>query len=149
MQADRKELILKHATQARVRYADTDKMGVMSNVRYLEYFEVGRSEMMRHFGLPYRNLENLGYLLPVVEAKIEFISPAFYDDLLSIEATYLREIKPTIRFEYNIYVDNTTVAKGYTLHCFLDEKTRKPVKPPKEFWDSLQEIEERINAANE
>lgn len=145
MKEEFKELILRHVTQIRVRYADTDKMGVVNNVKYLEYFEVGRSELMRHYGMPYSNLEKLGYLLPVVSANIEYKNSAFYDELISIEAIYRRERKPVIQFEYNIFKDNTTIAKGYTIHCFLDENTRKPVKPPKEFWQGLSEIEKMLN----
>ncbi len=144
MSNDNKELVLNHISEIRVRYADTDKMGVVNNVKYLEYFEVGRSELMRHFGLPYKTLEKLGYLLPVIEAKIEYKNSAFYDDLVSIEAVYKRERKPVMTFEYNIFIDDTTIAKGYTKHCFLDEETRKPVKPPKEFWEGLQNIENRL-----
>jgi acyl-CoA thioester hydrolase len=128
---------LNSSTRIRVRYAETDKMGFVYNGMYLTYFEVGRTEMMRKVGLPYSELEKLGYQLPLVSAHIDFKSPAFYDDLLEIVAELKFERKATMRINYNILRDNTTIAIGYTVHSFINAVTKKPVKPPKVFIEAL------------
>ena len=127
----------KNITKIRVKYADTDKMGVVNNGRYLEYFEAGRTELMREYGLPYTEFEKAGFLLPVVEAFASFKSPANYDDILEVEASLKFSYEPFLRFEYNIFRGNTTIAIGYTIHSFLNSETRRPVKPPKVFLDAL------------
>ena len=128
-----------HITKIRVRYADTDKMGIVYNAMYFVYFEVGRTEMMRQYALPYTEFEKAGYILPVIETYSKFKSPAFYDDILEIESTLKFEYKPFIRFDYNIFRGNTTIAIGYTVHSFLNAETQKPVKPPEIFVKALAE----------
>ena len=127
-----------NTTKIRVRYAETDKMGFVYNSNYLVYFEVARVEMMRACGLPYVDFENEGYMLPLVESYVNYLSPSFFDDELSVEAKLIFELKATMKIEYNIYRDNTTIAKGFTVHSFFSSKTRKPVRPPKVFIDSLK-----------
>ena len=78
--------MIKHSTQIRVRYADTDQMKVVYHGKFLEYFEVGRTALIRSLGLPYAELESRGILLPVIEAYAKYRKPARYDDLLSVEA---------------------------------------------------------------
>lgn len=124
-----------HCTQIRVRYADTDKMGIVNNGKYFTYFEVGRTELMRHFGMPYTEFEKAGYLLPLIETKAIYKSPAFYDDLLDIHTTLKLRYSPIIQFDYKIMRGNTTIALGYTLHSFIDNEKRLPIKPPKMFYD--------------
>lgn len=128
---------LKYTSQIRVRYAETDAMAVVNNVDYLVYFEVGRTELMRHYGLPYTVVEKNGFLLPLIEARVFYKNPAHYDDLLNIETSLKPEYKPIIKFEYNIFRDNSTIANGYTVHSFLNSETRRPVKPPKIFIDTV------------
>ncbi len=129
---------LKHISKVKVRYAETDKMGFVYNGIYLTYFEVGRTELMRSIGLPYSEFEKIGYQLPLVAAHIDFKSPAYYDDNLEIEATLSFELKPTMKIHYNIFRDNTTIAEGYTVHSFINAETKKPVKPPAVFIESLK-----------
>ena len=78
--------MLINRTEIRVRYADTDQMQFAYNGKYLEYFEVGRTEMLREIGLPYNVLEKKGYQLPVLEAHIKYHRPAFYDDIIIIKS---------------------------------------------------------------
>lgn len=130
-------LHIESTTEIRVRYAETDAMGFVYNGEYLAYFEVARCELMRQAGLPYSEFEKMGYYLPLVESHVEYKSPAYYDDLLHLQATMDFEMKPTIRINYNIFRDNTTIAKGYTVHSFLSVATKKPVKPPKAFIDAV------------
>ena len=74
------------------------KMGFVYNGVYLTYFEVGRTELMRAFALPYTEFEKNGYFLPLIESNVKYIAPAFYDDLLDIVAFLKTEYKPTVRF---------------------------------------------------
>jgi acyl-CoA thioester hydrolase len=113
----------------RVLYAHTDKMGIVSNTRYLEYFEIGRVELLRKLGYPYKEMEDDNIALPVIEVFCKYISPAYYDELITITA-YLKE-KPTVRIkiEYELFVKNKLIASGYTIHSFLNIKTFKPVRP--------------------
>ena len=133
------DIEIRHITEVRVRYADTDKMGFVYNGNYLAYFETGRTETMRAFGLPYTVFEEHGIFLPVVEAHIRYRSPGFYDDVLKIETVMQPERKPTVKFKYNIFRADTTIAEGYTVHSFMNAETGKPVRPPKFFWDKLEQ----------
>jgi acyl-CoA thioester hydrolase len=132
--------MIKHTTQVRVRYAETDKMGFVYNGNYLTYFEVGRVELMRHFNLSYADLENCGYYLPLVDSYVKYVKSAFYDDLLDIEATLDWDTKPILRFNYRIIRNGELVAEGYTTHCFLNKETMKPVKPPQIFIDAINKL---------
>ena len=124
--------MLINKTEIRVRYADTDQMHFVYNGKYLEYFEVGRTEMLREIGLAYSVIENKGYQLPVLETFVKFISPAFYDDILTVES-FMKECPSfKIRIDYKIYrkINNSLVAEGYTEHVFIKEQTRKPSRLP-------------------
>ncbi|MBS1538510.1 MAG: acyl-CoA thioesterase [Bacteroidetes bacterium] len=133
---------ISHTSTVRVRYADTDKMGVVYNGNYLTYFEIGRTELLRAIKLPYSELEKSGCLLPVSEAKIKYKTPAVYDDILEITATfeYLAN-SATITIEYNITRGTDCIAEGYTIHPFLNAMTRRPMRPPKIFIDTFERPE--------
>ena len=129
---------IEYTTDIRVRYADTDKMGFVYNGKYLEYFEVGRAELMRSFGMAYTAFEKEGFFLPLIESHVNYKSPAYYDDLLQVQTTYYPEIKATIEFNYKIYSNNILVATGYTVHSFLNGKTKRPTRPPTFFIEALK-----------
>ncbi len=139
---------LKSISQIRVRYAETDKMGFAYNGNYLTYFEIGRTDLMRAEGIRYRDLEDAGYQLPVLEASVKYLNSAFYDDLLSIESELCYDRGATLKFEYNIFRDDTIIAKGFTLHMFIKVENKMPVKPPKVFLDALEKISLQANAGN-
>ncbi len=125
-------------TNIRVRYADTDKMGVVYNSVYLVYFEVGRTELMRANNLPYTEFEKAGYHLPLIEAKVIFRKAAFYDDLLIINAKLDTEkITAKLQFDYIILRDSDLIAEGYTIHSFMNSSTKRAVKPPEIFLKAL------------
>lgn len=125
---------IRHTTMVRVRYADTDKMGVVYNGNYLMYFEIGRTELLRSIGLPYVDLEREGYLLPVREAHVEYKAPARYDDLLSIETSYTHDAtSAVITLSYRIVREDTEIAVGYTRHGFVHAQTWRPTRPPQSF----------------
>ncbi len=131
---------LKNLVDVRVRYADTDKMGYLYNGNYFAYFEVGRTELMRNYGMSYRDLEDSGYILPLIDTYAKYLKPAFYDDLLTVEAILNYEKGPIIKFEYNIFRDNTIITNGFTTHIFVKKDTRIPVKPPKVFNDIIERM---------
>jgi acyl-CoA thioester hydrolase len=131
--------MLINKTTIRVRYADTDKMQFVYNGKYFEYFEVGRTELLRTIGLPYREIEARGYQLPLLEAGIKFKNAGRYDDLLEIESV-LKEIpKPVIHIDYIIRRNGTNevVAEGFTDHVFIKVDTKKAVRPPQFYLDVI------------
>ncbi|MCO6465542.1 MAG: acyl-CoA thioesterase [Bradyrhizobiaceae bacterium] len=127
-----------HHTHVRVRYADTDKMGIVYNGTYLQYFEIGRTELLRGIGLPYTELEAAGILLPVLEAHVVYQRPARYDDVLDIEAQYSPEASASIRITYTIRCNDVVLATGFTRHSFVSATTWRPMRPPTLFTNAIE-----------
>src|SRR5690606_20744053 len=128
----------------RVRYAETDKIGVVYHANYATYCEVARVEFFRSLGLPYKELEENGIMLPVVELQIKYSKPAHYDELLSIE-TLLTEIPSgaKIRFEYKIYNEKRElISTAYSVLAFVEISSRRPVKCPEYMVEKLRKIEQ-------
>jgi len=132
--------MLKKTTQLRVRYADTDKMQFVYNGKYLEYFEVGRTELLRSIGLPYNEMEKLGCQLPLIEAGVKYKTAARYDDLLNIIAVIKKKQSAKIHIDYEITrdCDNELIATGFTLHLFMNGKTQKAMRPPKYYLEKIE-----------
>lgn len=132
--------MLTHTTELRVRYADTDKMQFAYNGKYLEYFEVGRTELLRSTGLAYADVEKHGYQLPLIEAGIKYKQPALYDDLLEIIATVKELYSPKVHIEYVIRRKGTEdiIAEGFTTHMFIRTETKKAVRPPQIYIEALK-----------
>lgn len=127
-------------TSLRVRYADTDRMGFVYYANYLIYFEVGRTEFIRQLWKPYSELEADGYILPVLNAGVEYLNSARYDDLLTIKTTLKEYTQVKLYFEYEIYRDDLTlIAKGFTKHCFADPNG-KPRRMQKEMWEFFESL---------
>ena len=131
---------LKHTTTIRVRYADTDKMEFVYNGKYLEYFEVGRTEFLRHIGLPYSEVEKEGYQLPLIEANLKYKKPAVYDDLLDIEAEVSNPNSAKVHITYKITHHETgeLICEGFTSHMFIHADSKKPTRPPKIYVEKLK-----------
>lgn len=126
--------------QLRVRYSETDQMGTFYNSRALEWFECGRSELMRNkLGMSYAALEAKGVFLPLVEAHLEFQGGARYDDLLNITSAVELSGRARLRFEVQIAQSDSgkPVVRGYTVHAFVDTD-RKPIRPPAWFVELLE-----------
>ncbi|SEG54883.1 acyl-CoA thioesterase [Sphingobacterium lactis] len=124
--------------QVRVRYAETDNMGYVYYGNYAAFYEVARTEMLRSTGISYRELEDMGVMLPVTDLNCKFIKAAKYDDLITIN-TYIRE-KPGIRikFEYELFNEaGELLNTGYTQLVFVDMKRNRPCKPPQVFMDKM------------
>ena len=125
-----------HSTQIRVRYSETDQMGFVYYGHYFTYFEVARVESLRALGYSYRELEDAGYLLPVLENHIRYIQPAKYDDLLTVKATIPEPPSVRLNFDYEIYnQEEKLITRAETLLVFLSQETNGPVRPPQFFTD--------------
>ncbi len=122
---------LSHSTSYRVIYGDTDTMGVVYHANYLRWFEIGRTELFRHLGLPYREIEARGLMLPVSEVKCKYLTPARYDDVIVIEATLNTGFRAGMQFDYTITSQDGAVihTTGYTRHAFVNGHG-KVVRPP-------------------
>lgn len=124
----------KHETQLRVRYGETDQMGYCYYGNYAQYFEVGRVETLRHFGCSYRDLENDGYMLPVSEYSVNYLRPALYDDLLTIETTITEVKGAKIIFDYRILNEKgECISTATTVLVFVRKETMRPTAPPDHF----------------
>ena len=126
-----------HRHLCRVLYGDTDAGGVVYYANYLRFCEAGRTELMREHVHSYRALEELGYILPVVDCRVRYKASARYDDLLMVESS-LVELKPvSCRFHYRISAeDGGTLALAYTLHASVD-RSGKLTRLPRETLDAL------------
>ncbi len=131
--------IISSITEIRVRYADVDQMKFVYYGKYFEYFEQGRSDLLRSIGMPYPEIEAMGFFLPVLEAKANYHIPAHYDDLLYIK-TILKEVPISkIVIEYEVRNSNSEKisATGVTTHCFINSQTGKPTRPPEKFLEKI------------
>lgn len=109
----------------RVRYGETDKMGVVYYANYIAWFEIGRSALLMEAGYPYRALEKDGCILPVVETYCKYRSPAYYDDRLTIETWITRLTKRDITFWYQIKRDKRLIAEGFTRHIPVNPEGKR------------------------
>ena len=139
--ADKSPLVVQHTF--RVRYIETDAMGIVHHSSYLAWMEMGRTEFMRHFGFTYRQLELTGVLLPVLEVKVRYYTPAYYDDELVI-STWVEELSRTrLLLSYRIErpADGKLLTEGTTLHTFIG-KDGRPIRIThhKEAWERLQSM---------
>lgn len=121
-----------HRTTYRVIYGDTDQMGMAYHANYLRWFEMGRTELLRHMGVAYRDMEERGVLLPVSEAYCKYLASARYDDMLAIETTLDPSVRAGMKFDYVIYrdADRKSLVKGYTKHA-CTTREGKVIRPPK------------------
>ncbi len=121
-------------TGYRVIYGDTDAGGVVYNANYLRFFEIGRSEMMRAWAMPYREIEEQGFILPVTETYLRYKAPARYDDLLTIAVSLGELKKVSCRFHYritrSINAKEQLLVKGFTNHACVDRQGRLTPLPP-------------------
>jgi acyl-CoA thioester hydrolase len=123
-----------YETKLRVRYAETDQMGVVYHSNYIVWFEVGRVEMLRQLGFTYREMEKRdGTHIAVVEARCRFKAPALYDDLIVIR-TCLRNVRDSLlHFGYEVVreSDGTLLAEGETVHLVVDADFKRMPLPEK------------------
>lgn len=135
----------------RVLYGDTDQMGQAYYGNYLRWFEAGRNEWFRQRGMTYRELEEQGYYLPVIEAYCRYLRPAYYDDVLCIDTSASLPSAARLKFTYRIYREKVEgeekekIAEGYTVHAFLNS-SKRPTRPPTFLLDIVSKDREGENS---
>lgn len=131
--------MIQHSIPIVVRYAETDMMGIVYHGSYLPWFEIGRTALLKEHGISYRQLEDAGYRLPVLEVGVKYLRPAFYDDELTIVTTLAD--KPLLRIDltYEVRRGEELLATARTAHAFIDREGR-PVRPPAVFTQRMQTL---------
>ena len=132
-----------HEVQVRVRYSETDQMGVVYHGNYLPYFEIGRVEWLRDKGVSYKWMEENGIGLPIVSLTLNYKKPARYDDLLTVRTTFKSQTSVKIEFDCEIANDKGDLLTTMQIMLvFVDFKTGRPVTPP----EYLKSIFEKVKA---
>lgn len=123
----------------RVRYGETDQMGYCYYGNYAQFYEVGRVEALRNLGFSYRSLEESGIMLPVLEFKIKYHKPAFYDDLLKVKTTVHEINGARMLFTYEMFNEkNELLNSGETTLVFISKETNRPCAAPGELVERLK-----------
>jgi acyl-CoA thioester hydrolase len=124
--------------QIRVRYGETDQMGVVHHGNYALYLEMGRIEWLRKLGISYKSMEENGVMLPVVSLSINYKKSAVYDDVINVK-TQLKNV-PTARIEFEYEITNEkgdVLTTAHTTLVFIDMKTNRPIKAPQYILDAI------------
>jgi acyl-CoA thioester hydrolase len=117
-------------TQIRVRYAETDRMGLLHHANYLVYFEQARTDLLRGIGVTYREMEDQGFFLVVAKAEIKFRSPAHYDDVLTIRTTVVKTSPVRLEHKYEVFgPSGKLVAEGLTTLACVDRDGKLQAMP--------------------
>ena len=114
----------------RVRYAETDRMGLLHHANYLVYFEQARTELLRSLGVAYRDLEDQGYLLVLTRVEVRYRRPAYYDDLLTVRTTVARATSVKVVHRYEVWRGGELLAEGETTLACVDREGRVQRLPP-------------------
>ena len=127
------------STSLRVRYGETDQMGYCYYGNYDQYFEVGRVEALRSFGMSYKAMEESGVMLPVSEFNVRYFAPAYYDDLLFITTKIVMLKGPRLFFEYEIKnEEGKVISIATTTLVFVSKDTMRPISPPQDFLELME-----------
>ena len=127
--------------EVRVRYAETDQMGMVYHGNYAQYFEMGRVEWLRNTGISYKSMEESGIMLPVVSLSMNYKKPARYDDVLTVKTFLKSQTSVKIEFDYEIYnQNNELLTTGNSVLVFVDIKSGRPTLPPDYVIDKLKNI---------
>jgi len=118
-----------HETQVRVRYAETDRMGLLHHANYFVYFEMARTEMLRAKGVAYRDVEDSGALLVIIDIGCKFKRPAYYDDLLTIRTTVERVTHVKIVHRYEVFRGQELLAEGHSTLACVDREGKPRALP--------------------
>ena len=127
-------------TQLRVRYAETDQMGVVYHSNYFPYFETARAESIRQLGFTYADMEKIGIIMPVIEVQCRYLRPALYDDLLTIKVI-LKELPVHHKIEFHHEVINEKgeiLSSAKIIFYFIESKTMKRTTMPEQLLQKLQ-----------
>tara|TARA_B100000953_G_scaffold262214_1_gene228352 strand:- start:648 stop:1067 length:420 start_codon:yes stop_codon:yes gene_type:complete len=127
-----------HETSVKVRYAETDQMGVVHHSIYPQYLEISRLNWLDTLGISYKSMEEEGIMLPVFELNLKYHKPVTFDEKIRIETRLREEPNVKIIFDYSLYNEQgNLVTTGYTVLVFMDAKTRKPVRCPNYMLEAL------------
>ena len=120
-----------HFTYVKVRYGETDQMGVVHHGNYAQYLEIARIDWLSGLGISYKHMEKEGMMLPVYELKMKFLKPATFDDVLEIRTSLVEKPGVRIRFSYEIRNrSQELLTEAETTLIFMDSKKRTPVRCP-------------------
>jgi acyl-CoA thioester hydrolase len=123
----------------RVRYGETDQMGVVYHGNYPQYLEMGRVEWLRTLGISYKEMEENGIILPVISLQLNYKKPAIYDDLLTVRTILRKRPLVRIEFDYEIYNEKKELlAEANTVLAFMDSKNNKPIRCPEYILERLK-----------
>lgn len=115
----------------RVRYAETDQMGVVYHGNYAQYFEIGRVEWLRNLGVSYKQMEEMGVMLPVVSLMMQYKKSAKYDELITVRTIFKKMTSVKIEFDYELYNEQLElITIGNSVLVFVDIKTGRPTAAP-------------------
>jgi len=132
-----------HQIEVRVRYSETDQMGVVYHGNYIPYFEIGRVEWLRNKGVSYKTMEENGIALPIVSMTLNYKKPARYDELLTVKTKFKSQTSVKIEFDCEIWNEqNELLTTAYFILVFVDVKIGKPIAPPEYIKTLLKELEE-------
>jgi acyl-CoA thioester hydrolase len=118
------------STTLRVRFGETDAMGVANNAAYLQYFEIGRIEYLRSAGHSYAEVHDGGMDMVVAEAAIQYLRPLRFDDVFVVECQISQLSRASFTFSYRLLRDEQPVATGFTRHACVDRATMRPTRLP-------------------
>jgi len=125
----------------RVRYAETDQMGVVYHGNYAQYLEMGRVEWLRQFGISYKSMEENGTMLPVISLQINYRKPAIYDDLITVRTILKKRPAVKIEFDFEIYNENGDIlANANVKLAFIDMKRNRPIRCPEYLLKKIDSI---------
>ena len=128
--------MLTYEVKIRVRYKETDAMGVVHHSNYVNYYEVARTEMLRELGTTYKDLEASGVMLPIHEVKMNYYTPAYYDDLLTVKLTMKQMPGVRMSFDHEIFNEQgVLINTGQVVLVFMNAETRKACRAPKKVMD--------------
>ncbi|CAA0224098.1 thioesterase family protein [Tenacibaculum maritimum] len=130
--------MLSHIFSFRVRYAETDQMGVVYHGNYAQFFDIGRTEWLRYLGVTYKDMEKNGIMLPVISLSSNFKKSAYYDDLLIIK-TILKKL-PSVKIEFDYEITNQhqeIITTGSTVLAFMDASKKRPIRCPQSILNKI------------
>jgi len=131
-----------HQIEVRVRYSETDQMGVVYHGNYIPYFEIGRVEWLRNKGVSYKSLEDSGIALPIVSMTLNYKKPARYDDLLFVRTKFKNHTSVKIEFDCEIWSEqNDLLTTAHFILVFVDMKTGRPIVPPEHIKNILDQLD--------
>ena len=135
--------MLSATTSIKVRYQETDKMGIVYHANYFTWLEVARVNLLEPIECPYRKLEESGYFLPVLSCSCEFKMPARFDDLLSIEVSIPKVDQVRIQANYFVRKGEEILAIAKTTHAFVNE-SGKVIRPPEVFMEQMKKFKNNM-----